>query len=256
MRGGQSGSFRLAKALEAFIGFKLSSEPCARKLFEDMHSCQKSQKHESIIALSHAFSFTILVPIQSQQLLTYYNNDRQKYSLRSRRKRIKNKVGGLLKKSAKTNDTQKNSQLNNKMKTVSPSEMLFLCGLAPGLPWARLEWVLLRVSHHILSPHPGQLSHAPSPKWENTPFSLTDWKAAVALDQTGSKRYTVTYLHLLQLQDLPGVSFLQCALCISREGYRLPKTWVQNFCWYLGEAWFVPCSHLHLFLSDTNRILF
>lgn len=185
-----------------------------------MHSCQKSQKHESIIALSHVFFFTILVPMHSPQLLTYYNNDRQTYSLRSRRKRIKDKVGGLLKKSAKTNE--KKSQLNNKMKTVSPSKMLFLCGLAPGLPWASLEWMLLRISHHLLSPHPGQLSHAPSPKWEKTPFSLTDWKAAVALDQTGSKRYTVTHLHLLQLQNLPDVSFQQCALCISREGYRLP----------------------------------
>lgn len=153
-------------------------------------------------------------------------------------------MGGLLKKSAKTNG--KRSRLNNKMTTVSPSKMLFLCGLAHGLP-CRLEWVLLRVSHHILSPYPGQLSHAPSPKWEKTPFSLIGWKAAVALGQTGSKRYTVTCLHLLQVQDLPGVSFQQCALCISREGYRLPKTWVQNFCWYLVEAWFALCSHLHFF---------
>lgn len=29
MRGGQSGPFRLAKALEAFIGCKVNSEPCA-----------------------------------------------------------------------------------------------------------------------------------------------------------------------------------------------------------------------------------
>lgn len=138
----------LQVSLEALIGCKLSSEPWAWKLFEDMHSCQKSQKHKTIIALSHFFSFTILVPIHSPQLPTYDSNDRQKYSLRSRRKRIKDKVGGLLKKSAKTNG--KKSSLNKKMTNASPSKMLFLCGPAHGLP-CRLEWVPLRVSHHILS---------------------------------------------------------------------------------------------------------
>lgn len=72
IRGGHSGSLISAEAPEAFIEFKLSSEPCAwesyLKICAQLSEEPKEQERRSIFTL--CFSFMILIHIHSPQLRT------------------------------------------------------------------------------------------------------------------------------------------------------------------------------------------
>ena len=68
----------------------------------------------------------------------------------------------------KINQNKWKKCLNNKMTTVNPSKMLYLCGLTHGLPCSLERESLPRDSRHTLSLHPGRPSHVPSLMWEKT----------------------------------------------------------------------------------------